>query len=319
MARVAVAAATAATAEAAGERAAGDKPALRDADDLCRRAMSDAGAIPRLGPGVGWRPELEHVIARADLGFLEVVAESVDPRRLPRTLTQARARGLQVVPHGIGLSLGGGARPDARRLAHLAALADQLDAPLISEHIAFARAEGVEAGHVMPVARTRTALEILTENVTLAQHALPVPLALEHVAALVEWPGAELDEAAFVTELLQRTGALLLLDVSNLYANAHNHGYDANDALARFPLEQVAYVHVGGGTHRDGIYHDTHADPIVPEVLALVEELHALTDAPGVLLERDHNFPPDDELLGELRAIQAAAARGAARHDPERP
>jgi hypothetical protein len=25
------------------------------------------------------------------------------------------------------------------------------------------------------------------------------------------------------------------------------------------PLERIAYVHVGGGVERDGIYHDTHA------------------------------------------------------------
>ena len=105
-----------------------------------------------------------------------------------------------------------------------------------------------------------------------------------------------------------------MLDLSNLYANALNHGYDAVAALARFPLDRIAYVHVGGGEHRDGMYHDTHADPVVPGVLALVEELFALTDAPGVLLERDDGFPPRDELLGEVRAIDAAAKRGAARH-----
>ena len=131
---------------------------------------------------------------------------------------------------------------------------------------------------------------------------------------MVEWPGSEMDEAAFVSELISRTGALLLLDLSNLYANAHNHGYDAVDALGRFPLEQIAYVHVGGGVHRDGMYHDTHADPVVPGVLRLVEELFALTDAPGVLLERDDGFGPEDELLAEVHAIDAAARRGAARH-----
>ena len=43
-------------------------------------------------------------------------------------------------------------------------------------------------------------------------------------------------------------------------------------------------MHVGGGTFRDGVYHDTHAHPVVPGVLALVEELLAMADAPGVLL-----------------------------------
>jgi uncharacterized protein (UPF0276 family) len=271
-------------------------------------------ATRRLGLGIGWRPELEDLIASAELGFVEAVAENVDVCRPPPALLEARERGLQVIPHGIRLSLGGAERPDHGRLDHLAILADSLDSPLVSEHIAFVRADGVEAGHVLPVARTSQALDILTENVQLAQARLPVPLALEHVAAMVEWPGAEMDEAAFVTELLDRTGALLLLDLSNLYANAHNHGYDAIDALARFPLDRIAYVHVGGGVHRDGMYHDTHADPVVAGVLTLVEELFALTDAPGVLLERDDSFPPEDELLAEVLAIDAAAKRGAARH-----
>jgi uncharacterized protein len=280
------------------------------------RRMSAPRTTPRLGLGVGLRPELERLVEHADLGFVEIVAENVDARRPPASLLRARERGLEVIPHGIRLSLGGAARPDHRTLDHLAILADRLGSPLVSEHIAFVRADGVEAGHVMPVARTRESLEIIAENVILAQQRLPVPLALEHVAAMVEWPGAEMDEAAFVCELLQRTDALLLLDLSNLYANAHNHGYDALLALARFPLERIAYVHVGGGEHRDdGMYHDTHAHPVVPGVLALVEELFALVDAPGVLLERDADFPPEGELMRELLAIDAAAQRGAARRD----
>ena len=272
--------------------------------------MSMHSTIQRLGMGVGWRPEIDGLAARPELGFVEAIAESVDPRRPAAGLLAARERGLAVVPHGIRLSLGGAERPDSRCLEHLGAVAQRFAAPLVSEHIAFVRADGQEAGHLLPVPRTQEALEILAENVAIAQRALPVPLALEHVASLVEWPEAELDEAAFVSELIERTGALLLLDLSNLYANAHNHGYDARAALARFPLERIAYVHVGGGVHRDGVYHDTHSDPVVPGVLALVEELFMLTDAPGLLLERDDNFAAEQELALELDAIAAAARRG---------
>jgi uncharacterized protein len=273
--------------------------------------MRDVTTVQRLGRGIGWRPQLDDAIARAeDLGFIEVVAESIDPLGLPGGVVAARLRGLQVVPHGVGLSLGGAERPDRARLEHLAAVAEQVGAPLVSEHIAYVRAGGRESGHLLPVPRTREALEILSENVAIAQDALPVPLALEHVAALVEWPGAEMDEATFVGELLERTGALLLLDLSNLYANAHNHGYHALEALVRFPLDRIAYVHVGGGTFRDDVYHDTHAHPVVPGVLHLVEELFAITHAPGVLLERDDDFPPEAELMAELRAIADAARWG---------
>jgi uncharacterized protein len=276
--------------------------------------MRTTRATRRLGRGVGWRPQLDRALARAEgLGFIEVIAESIGGHELPAGVAAARERGLQVVPHGVSLSLGGAERPDRGRLARLASAAERLGAPLVSEHIAFVRAGGRESGHLLPVPRTREALEIVSENVAIAQEALPVPLALEHVAALVEWPGAEMDEAAFVGELIARTGALLLLDLSNLYANAHNHGHDALEALTRFPLDRIAYVHVGGGALRDGVYHDTHADPVVPGVLRLVEELFALADAPGVLLERDDDFPPDAELLAELRAIADAVRRGGER------
>ncbi len=276
---------------------------------------ADRTTTQRLGLGIGWRPETDALAARPELGFVEAVAESVDARRPPAGLLAARERGMAVIPHGISLSLGGADRPDGRRLAHLAAVAERFGSPLVSEHIAFVRAGGQEAGHLLPVPRTREALEIMAENVAMAQRALPVPLALEHVATLVEWPGAEYDEATFVSELLDRTGALLLLDLSNLYANAHNHGYDAREALARFPLERIAYVHVGGGYYRDGVYHDTHGDAVVPGVLELVEELFALTDAPGLLLERDDNFPTGQELATELDAMAEAARRGTGRRD----
>jgi uncharacterized protein (UPF0276 family) len=273
--------------------------------------MSTAPVTRKLGRGIGWRPQIDGALRHADgLGFIEVIAEAIGSAGLPDGVAAARERGLQVVPHGVSLSLGGAERPDPARLAHLASVAERVDARLVSEHIAFVRADGRESGHLLPVPRTCEALEILCENVAIAQAALPVPLALEHVAALVEWPGAEMDEATFVSELIARTGALLLLDLSNLYANGHNHGYDALESLTRFPLDRLAYVHVGGGTFRDGVYHDTHAHPVVPGVLALVEELYALVDVPGVLLERDDDFPPEAELEAELQAIADAARRG---------
>jgi len=265
----------------------------------------------QLGQGAGWRPQLDGALARASgLGFIEVIAEAIGGHDLPAGVAAAVERGLQVVPHGVSLSLGGAERPSPGRLAHLASVAERVNAPLVSEHIAFVRAGGRESGHLLPVPRTREALAILSENVAIAQAALPVPLALEHVAALVEWPDAEMDEATFVSELVERTGALLLLDLSNLYANAYNHGYDALESLMGFPLDRIAYVHVGGGRFRDGVYHDTHADPVVPGVLHLVEALFSLADAPGVLLERDDDFPPEAELVAELRAIADAVRRG---------
>jgi uncharacterized protein len=278
-------------------------------------------AVPALGLGIGWRPELAGFIDEraggaggARLGFVEIVAESLHPGAgLPAPLARLRARDVAVIPHGVRLSLGGADEPDPARLAHLAACAAAAEAPLVSEHVAFVRAGGLEAGHLLPVPRTREALAVLVDNVRLAEAALPVPLALEHIAALAEWPDAELDEAAFLTELLERTTALLLVDVANLHAGARNHGLDPAAFLDRLPLDRLAYVHVAGGVERGGLYHDTHAAPVPAAVLGILEELAARTSPPGVMLERDDDYPTAAELDGELASIADALARGAAR------
>lgn len=261
-----------------------------------------------LGLGIGWRPELAgYILAREDLGFVEVIADGMRPRdAMPASLRLLRDKGVKVIPHGVGLSLGSAQRPEPSRLAHLAHLANLLDAPLVSEHVAFVRAGGVEAGHLLPTPRTHAMLDILTENVAIAQQALPVPLALENPASLFEWPGAELTEPDFLGELVRRTGCLLLLDLANLHVNAQNHGFDPEEYLDRLPLDRLAYVHAAGGREHDGLLHDTHGDPLWPAVDRLVLILAARTSIPGLLLERDDRFPRPEVLDRELDRLKSA-------------
>jgi uncharacterized protein len=274
-----------------------------------------SGQRTHLGLGIGWRRELALSIERRrDLGFVEVIAEDVDPRRpLPAPIEMLRRRGLAVVPHGVTLSLGSAEPPDPDRLAALARLARLCDAPLVSEHLAFVRGGGIETGHLLALPRTRETLALVVANVRAAQAALPVPLALENIATLFDWPDAEMDEATFLAEVLEQADVRLLLDLENIYANARNLGGDPAAFLDRLPLGRLAYVHVAGGIERDGLYHDTHAHPVPVAVLDLVAELCARTAVPGVMLERDDRFPSDEGLHAELDAITAAMARGQVR------
>ena len=270
--------------------------------------------LPALGVGIGWRRSLERVLETLPgVDFVEVVAEDVDPAALPAGLKRLRDRGLPVVPHGVGLSLGGAERPDPRRLAHLARCADVLGSPLVSEHLAFVRAGGLEAGHLLPVPRTREALDVVAENVRIAQAELPVPLALENVATLLSWPEDELTEADFLTGLAERTGVRLLVDVANLHTNRINHGLDPATVLEAVPPGTIAYVHVAGGRLVDGLWHDTHADPVPPEVLDLLDELCTRAVPPGVLLERDGAFPGVAALGAELDAVRRVVERARTR------
>lgn len=276
------------------------------------RRMSPAkGAVTALGPlGIGWRREIAGVIADLRPGFCEVIAESVPLRRgraVPDPLLVGlRERGVPLVPHGVALSLGGVDELQPHRVHRLLACAEAFGAPLVSEHIAFVRAGGIEAGHLLPVPRTREAVDVLVRNIARLQAELPVPLAVENIAAFLRWPEDELSEAEFLTEVLERTGALLVLDVANVYANAVNRGRDPRRELARLPVERIAYSHVAGGSEGGGRYHDTHTDPVGDGVLALVTDLRERAAVP-FMLERDGRYPPAAELFGELDAIAAAA------------
>ncbi|MFE2477805.1 DUF692 family multinuclear iron-containing protein [Streptomyces sp. NPDC059389] len=266
--------------------------------------------MAHLGVGIGWRPEIAEAVERLPgLDWVEVVAENICSGHLPASLLRLRERGVRVVPHGVSLGLGGADRPDAGKLAALGERAVALGAPLVTEHIAFVRTSSpaLEAGHLLPVRRTRDALDVLCENVRIAQDALPVPLALENIAALISWPGEELTEAQFLTELVERTGVRLLIDVANLHTNRVNRGEDPFAVLDAIPLEALAYVHVAGGVERDGVWHDTHAHPVPEVVLDILAELRKRVEPAGVLLERDDDFPAEAELAGELAAIREVA------------
>jgi len=261
------------------------------------------------GVSIGWRTEIAGFVADLPgLRFTEFVAESV-PRKAsaPEGLARLAERGVAVVPHGLRLSLGGTDPVDPERVAHLAHCAEVVRAPMVSEHIAFVRAGGTEVGHLLPLPRSREAVDAVVANVRRAQAGLGVPLALEPIAALFEWPDDELTEAQFLTEILDRTGAGLLLDIANVYANARNRGEDPLDLLDALPLDRIAYVHVAGGSDHDGLYHDTHTDAVPPEVLELLAALCARHRPPAVMLERDGYYPPADDLRTELDAIADAA------------
>lgn len=267
------------------------------------------------GVGLGWRRELaaDLIADPGSVDFVEVIAESC-ARPVARREAIALRHTWPVVPHGVKLSLGSATGIDRARANDLGALARRLEAPFVSEHIAFTATSSREIGHLIPLPRTRRAVAVLARNVQFARRALPdVPLLLENVAATLRWPDDEMDEPTFYQEVIAATGCDLLLDLGNLWANAVNEGRDPLRSLLAFPLDRVAMVHLAGGRFENGFYFDTHADPVPAPVLDLLRALVARGVVPGVLIERDGNFGAFADLRAELEAVRAIL-----RNAPER-
>lgn len=263
------------------------------------------------GVGLGFRPELAADLL-ADPGvvdFVEVVAESVFVSAAARREARALAETWPVVPHGVKLSLGSADGIDPERARRLGALARELGARAVSEHVAMTRGGRREIGHLTAIPFTREAVRVVARNVARARRELPdVPLFLENIAWTFRWPDDEMSEGDFYTEIVEATGCDLLLDLANLYANATNAGVPADALLARHPLERVGMVHLAGGALVHGFYEDTHAHPLPPEVLALLERTLERTGALPVILERDGRFPPFSQIEGELAAARVLLA-----------
>ena len=268
----------------------------------------DMGALPNLGAGLGyreaWRSDL--FLSPEEVDFLEITADhflDAPPEKL-RELDLLLDH-FTLIPHGLNLSLGSAEGLDAAYLEQLAWLVGRANPPWWSEHIAFTKAGGVRIGHLAPLPFSREALDVLEHNIAVAQERIPVPLLLENITYQVELPGAEMSEAAFLNELLDRTGCGLLLDVTNLFTNAVNQGQSAHDFLDELRLDRVAQLHFAGG-HFDPEKRliDSHAHPAPPEVWSLLEEVVRRSNVKGIILERDENLPPFAEI-----ALETSRAR----------
>lgn len=274
------------------------------------RANQKASERARLGPqlGIGFRPELARFIEQQEnIEFVEIVADDFKHVEcIPQALRDLQRRGVTIIPHSLSLSVGGAERVRPERIKHLNSLAQYFDSPFVSDHIAFVRAGNIESGHLLPVRRREANLAVVCENVESVKAGLTVPFVLENIACTFDWPDNEMDEVEFVKAIVERTDTRLLLDVSNLFANSHNLGFDAVDYLKRLPLERLEYVHMAGGIFKNGLYHDSHCHSLKEQSLKLLSALKGLSQVPRVMLERDDSFPPMSELAAELEAIANA-------------
>ena len=274
--------------------------------------MTSVANIRTLGAGIGFRPAMqgELFLNRDAVDFLEVVADHyIDAPRVRLDELSRLAAHFPVIPHGLNLSLGSADGLDDRYLKSLASIVEKVDPPYWSEHIAFTRAGGVDIGHLTPLPWTRESLDVLTRNIAQAKRVVPAPVILENITYSLVLPGSEMTEAQFLTELVERTGCGLLLDVTNLYTNSVNFGFDPLEFMDGIPMECVVQLHFTGGHWDQEILIDSHSQRTPEGVWDLMDKVIRRAPVRGVILERDENIPPFGELVGEVERARGIGRR----------
>jgi hypothetical protein len=131
-------------------------------------------------------------------------------------------------------------------------------------------------------------------------------LLIENLSRYVRFAESTLSEGEFLAALVARTGCGLLLDVNNLYVNALNFGEDPMHTVAALPAEAIFELHIAGHAQgAGGLFIDTHGTPVCDAVWQLLDAVLARIGPRPVLLERDTELPPLEELLAERDRAQA--------------
>ena len=218
-----------------------------------------------------------------------------------------------VTTHGLSLSLGSPAPLDRELLEGIRDFLNDYGIGLYSEHLSYC-SDHAQLYDLAPIPFTEEAVHYVADRIREVQHVLDRQILIENVSYYAA-PGKQMEEIDFVRGVLESADCLMLLDVNNVYVNSVNHGYQARDYLEALPAERVAYFHIAGHYNEaEDLIVDTHGADVIEPVWALLDHAYGLFGPLPTLLERDFNFPPIDQLLGEVQRIrdhQAQASHSA--------
>ena len=281
-----------------------------------RKTALGFGALPMRG-GLGLKAEhFAHVRdTRPDVGFFEVHAENhlVAGGPMLRHLAAVRAD-YPLTLHGVGLSIGSEAGLDEEHLKAVTALVQRFEPAVFSEHLAWSSHNSTHFNDLLPLPYNLPTLHRVCRHIDQIQNRIGRPLLLENPSTYLSWAASTWSEGAFMSEVVQRTGCGLLLDVNNVYVSAINQGADPLAALHELPLRHTRQIHLAGfaESFEDAgvrLLIDHHGASVSDAVWALYDAALARTGPVPTLLERDQNIPDFAVLMAEAALAEEHMAR----------
>jgi hypothetical protein len=258
-------------------------------------------------PGVGFKPEhFAKIIAEPQpVGFFEVHAENYMGAGGPPHAQLGKLREDYALSiHGVGLSIGSMQTLDEEHLARLKALCDRYEPESFSEHLAWSTHDSIFLNDLLPLPYTNRTLSCVCDHIDRVQEVLKRQMLLENPATYLLFEESTLEETAFLTAVVERTGCGLLLDINNVFVASTNHNMDPKTYLERFPIQWVREVHLSGHSETVDdlgaqLLIDSHDTPVKVPVWSLYEELISSSGPVATLIEWDNDVPAWPALRAE--------------------
>ncbi|OCX53715.1 hypothetical protein BEL04_05320 [Mucilaginibacter sp. PPCGB 2223] len=259
--------------------------------------------LPNLGLGVGLRSKHYSHLMHNDpvIDWFEIISENyINNFGYSRRVLEHVAGMRPIVMHGVSMSIGSTDPLNLTYLQQLKDLANFVNPVWISDHLCWTGVAHVNTHDLLPMPLTLESLEHVTERVNRVQDVLQRPLILENPSTYMEFHSSVLHEWEFMTELVNKTGCGLLLDVNNVFVSGSNHGFDPEFYIRNIPHHAVVQIHIAGPTDCEDYILDTHDQSVPTPVWKLYRLAQELTGGVSTLLEWDANIPEYDELVAEV-------------------
>lgn len=205
--------------------------------------------------------------------------------------------------HGSGLSLASTDELNWQHLAKLRELSLQIDACLISDHLAWSSINGHYLHECLPFPYTDDMLEHIVTRINHVQTYLGRSILIENCPAYLHFNASTLHEAAFLNEVAERTQCDILLDLTSIYVSATNLNVNPLHYLRTLSPKRVQELHISGfktvQLGDDPYLLASKDQTILPGIWSLYREAIKQFGAKPTIVEWHHSLPSLDTLTAE--------------------
>ena len=163
----------------------------------------------------------------------------------------------------------------------------------ITEHFGFMTSNNAHNAFPLPVNLNQDTLQIGWDRLKRVQDAVELPIGIENLAFSFSEKDVK-EQADFITKLIEPINGFILLDLHNIYCQAHNFNINFVELITAYPLDKVREIHISGGSWQNSLYakdkkirRDTH-DNQVPEIIfeILPEIIRKCNNLEFIILEQ---------------------------------
>ncbi|MCB1198504.1 MAG: DUF692 domain-containing protein [Deltaproteobacteria bacterium] len=256
----------------------------------------------KLGHGLGLRsPHIDYILATKPMvDWFEVVTENyMHTRGNSFQKLMSVRKDYPIAIHGVSLSIGSTDEFDQNYLQTWKNFIDLIEPVMVSDHLCWTHVNAHHSHDLLPLPYTEEVIKHIVDRIDAVQNHIARPILLENASTYISFKESDLTEWTFISEIAQRSGCGILLDINNIFVNAHNHQFDPIEYIHGIDPHKIGYFHLAGHFDKGTYLFDTHGDRMAEQAWQLYEKTVQHTGLKPTLIEWDNDIPSFDTLMDE--------------------